>query len=60
MLIDDICSTRTAVLGADDVDRVITAFNYRSATPSRYFTEESNAITWLTGDIHPNDVFGRS
>lgn len=50
MLIDDTCSTRTAVLGADEVSRVITAFNQRSATPSRYFIEESEAIAWLTED----------
>lgn len=47
LLIDDTCSTRTAVVGVDDVGRVITAFNYRSATPSRYFTQESDAIAWL-------------
>jgi hypothetical protein len=23
-------------------------------------TEESDAITWLTEDIHPDDVFGHS
>jgi hypothetical protein len=39
--------------GVDDVGRVLTAFNYRSATLSRYFAEESDAIAWLTEDIHP-------
>jgi hypothetical protein len=50
LLLDDTCSTRTAVVGVDDVGRVITAFNYRSATPSRYFTEESDAVAWLAED----------
>ncbi|WP_411374129.1 hypothetical protein ACLH0K_13830 [Arthrobacter sp. MPF02] len=50
LLIDDTCSIRTAVVGVDDVGRVITAFNYRSATPSRYFTQESDAIAWLLKD----------
>ncbi|MBG6219083.1 hypothetical protein IWX75_003574 [Arthrobacter sp. CAN_A6] len=48
LLIEDTCSTRTAVVGVDEVGKVITAFNYRSATPSRYFVEESDAIAWLT------------
>lgn len=52
LLLDDTCSTRTAVVGVDEVSRVITAFNYRSATPSRYFTEEADAITWLLEDTH--------
>ena len=52
LLIDDTCSARTADIGVDNVDRVITAFNYKSATPSKYFTEESNAIAWLTKDTH--------
>lgn len=50
LLMDDTCSARTAVVGVDEVGRVLTAFNYRSATPSRYFTDESDAIAWLTGD----------
>lgn len=53
LLIDDTCSSRTAVVGVDEVGRVLTAFNYRSATPSRYFTEESDAIAWLKGDTVP-------
>jgi len=59
LLIDDTCSARTAVVGVDYVGRVITAFNSKSATPSRYFAEESDAIAWLT-DIHPDDVSGHS
>jgi hypothetical protein len=58
LLIDDTCSTRTAVVGVDNVGRVLTAFNYRSTTLSRYFAEESDAIAWLTEDIHPDDVSG--
>lgn len=58
LLIDDTCSARTAVVGVDDVGRVITAFNYKSATPSRYFAEEADAIAWLTEDIQADDVSG--
>lgn len=53
LLIEDTCSTRTAVVGVDEVGRVLTAFNYRSATPSRYFTEEADAIAWLREDTEP-------
>jgi hypothetical protein len=60
LLIDDTCSARTAVVGVDDVGRVITAFNHRSATPSRYFTQESDAIAWLTEDNNSGEVFRRS
>ncbi|MCU1631983.1 MAG: hypothetical protein JWM61_635 [Micrococcaceae bacterium] len=47
LLMNDTCSTRTAVVGVDDVGRVLTAFNYRSVTPSRYFTKEADAVAWL-------------
>ncbi|MET1155546.1 hypothetical protein [Arthrobacter sp.] len=60
LLIEDTCSARTAVVGVDNVGRVITAFNYKSATPTRYFVVEADAIAWLTEDIHPGDVSGRS
>jgi hypothetical protein len=60
LLLDDTCSARTAVVGVDDVGRVITAFNYRSATLSRYFEQESEAITWLTDDIHSGEASGRN
>jgi hypothetical protein len=50
-LLEETCSSRTAILGKDEVARVITAFNYRAATPSRYFTDEARAIGWLTSDI---------
>ena len=60
LIIDDTCSTRTAVVGVDNVGRVLTAFNYRSATLSRYFAEEPDAVAWLTEDIRPGDVSGRS
>ncbi|WP_299166373.1 hypothetical protein [uncultured Arthrobacter sp.] len=48
VLLKDTCSSRTAVLGKDEVARVMTAFNYRAATPSEYFTDECRAIEWLT------------
>ncbi|MHA7287410.1 SpoIIAA family protein [Arthrobacter sp. MDT3-44] len=54
LLVEDTCSTRTAVVGVDEVSRVLTAFNYRSATPSRYFTEEADAIAWLREDPGPD------
>lgn len=60
LLLDDTCSARTAVVEVDDVGRVITAFNYKSATLSRYFAEESDAIAWLTEATHPSEVFSRS
>ncbi|MHA7285944.1 DUF7793 family protein [Arthrobacter sp. MDT3-44] len=53
LLIEDTCSTRTAIVGVDEVSRVLTAFNYRSATPSRYFTKESDAIAWLLAETNP-------
>lgn len=53
LLIDDTCSARTAVVGVDEVSRVLTAFNYRSATPSRYFTKESDAVAWLRAAVTP-------
>jgi hypothetical protein len=47
LLIDDTCSTKTAVLGLDVVGMVITAFAYTSATPTQYFTSEVEAVDWL-------------
>jgi hypothetical protein len=51
LLLEETCSSRTAILGMDEVARVLTAFNYRAATPSRYFTDEDQAIGWLTSDV---------
>lgn len=48
LLVDDTWSTRIAIVGLDEVGRVLTAFNHRSATPSRYFDDEADAIAWLT------------
>ncbi|MBG6185481.1 hypothetical protein IWX65_003460 [Arthrobacter sp. CAN_A214] len=56
LLIEDTCSTRTAVVGVDEVGKVLTAFNYRSATPSRYFVEESDAVAWLTQKAVPESA----
>jgi hypothetical protein len=47
LLLDDTCSTRTAVHGTDPVSMVITAFAYTSATPTRFFAEEAEATRWL-------------
>lgn len=49
LLLEETCSSRTAVLGSDEVARVMTAFNYRAATPSRYFSDEAQALSWLLG-----------
>ena len=66
LLIEDTCSSRTAVVGVDEMGKVLTAFNYRSVTPSRYFTDEADALEWLMsapeviGDDHltdPADAF---
>lgn len=46
-LLEETSSSRTAVLGTDEVSRVMTAFNYRAATPSRYFNTEHEAVEWL-------------
>ncbi|WP_146069712.1 hypothetical protein [Arthrobacter sp. B0490] len=50
LLVEDTSSTRVAILSEDEVGRVLTAFNHRSAMPSRYFSNEREAITWLTED----------
>lgn len=55
LLIDDTCSTRTAVLSTDVVSRVITAFAYTSATPTRFFTDEGEAADWLLEAAVPGD-----
>lgn len=51
-LLEETCSSCTAVLGKDEVARVMTAFNYRAATPSQFFTDEAAAIAWLTAEDH--------
>lgn len=40
-------TARTAILGADAVDLVLTAFTVRSTTETRYFTDRSEAVSWL-------------
>lgn len=52
LLIDDTCSSRTAVLGIDPIAMVITAFAYTSATPTQYFTSEDEAVAWLLEAAH--------
>jgi hypothetical protein len=52
ILIDDTCSTRTAVLGTDPVGMVITAFAYTSLTPTQFFTDEREASEWLLEEPH--------
>lgn len=61
LLIRDVASARIAVVGDDDVGRVLTAFTYRSVTPTRYFTTDAEALEWLFDDIreHPS-IFGES
>jgi hypothetical protein len=55
LLLEETCSSCTAVLGKDEVARVMTAFNYRAATPSQYFTDEAAAIAWVTSDRTSSD-----
>lgn len=59
LLIEDTCSLRTGVVGVDEVGKVLTAFNYRSVTPSRYFTVEAEAIAWLTGRAEGGETTSR-
>ena len=59
LLIEDTCSLRTGVVGVDAVGKVLTAFNYRSATPSRYFTVEDEAIAWLLGKAEGGEATSR-
>ncbi|KNC19041.1 hypothetical protein AC792_08685 [Arthrobacter sp. RIT-PI-e] len=61
LLIRNICSSRTAIIGADDVGRVLTAFTHRSVTPTRYFTTTEEALDWVLDDTgeHPS-IFGES
>ena len=47
LLTEDTCSSRTAVVGVDEMAKVLTAFNYRAVTPSRYFADEAEAVEWL-------------
>lgn len=51
LLLEETCSSRTAVVGTDEVARVMTAFNYRAATESRYFSDEARAIEWLLSEL---------
>ncbi|KNC18431.1 hypothetical protein AC792_12445 [Arthrobacter sp. RIT-PI-e] len=55
ILIEDTCSSRTAVVGVDEMGKVLTAFNYRAVTPSRYFTDEATALEWLMQAPDPTD-----
>jgi hypothetical protein len=59
LLIEDTCSLRTGVVGVDEVGKVLTAFNYRSVTPSRYFTNEADALGWLTGQADAGETTSR-
>ncbi|MEC5199818.1 hypothetical protein RCH21_002057 [Arthrobacter sp. PL16] len=61
LLIRDICSSRIAIIGADDMGRVLTAFTHRSVTPTRYFTDDQEATEWLLDETreHPS-IFGES
>ncbi|MDQ0118679.1 STAS/SEC14 domain-containing protein [Pseudarthrobacter sp902506025] len=46
-------ATRLALLGESPVDEVIANFFTRAhmpARPTRYFTSETSALTWLTSD----------
>lgn len=58
LIVRDTCSTRTAILGEDPVSMVITAFAYTSRTPTRFFTDEREAIEWLLEASPANDPHG--
>jgi hypothetical protein len=55
LLIGETSTTRTAVVGVDEIGKVLTAFNYRAVTPSRYFDDEAEAISWLLHGTEPDD-----
>lgn len=59
LLIEDTCSLRTGVVGIDEVGKVLTAFNYRSVTPSRYFTDEAEALAWLADGVDVGETTRR-
>jgi hypothetical protein len=54
LLISETSTTRTAVVGVDEIGKVLSAFNYRAVTPSRYFDDEAEAISWLLHGTDPN------
>ena len=53
MLIEGTHPTRVAVLSTDVVTKVVTAFAYTAIRPTRFFTDETEAIGWLL-DPHPD------
>ncbi|MFJ6001856.1 hypothetical protein [Arthrobacter sp. NPDC092385] len=61
LLVRDRCSSRIAIIGTDDIGRILTAFTHRSVTPTRYFTNDEEATDWLHDDTreHPS-IFGES
>ncbi|KNC19532.1 hypothetical protein AC792_05845 [Arthrobacter sp. RIT-PI-e] len=61
LLIRNVSSSRTAIIGQDDVGRVLTAFAHRSVTPTRYFTDDEEALGWVLDDTGEySSVFGES
>lgn len=61
LLIRDISSSRIAIVGNDDIGRMLTAFTHRSVTPTRYFTDDAAALDWLLDDTHEHpSIFGES
>jgi hypothetical protein len=50
LLVEDTSTTRIAIVSDDAVGMVLSAFNHRSTVPSRRFTDEQEAIAWLTDD----------
>ncbi|WP_104118392.1 STAS/SEC14 domain-containing protein [Arthrobacter sp. B1805] len=47
MLLEGTHPTRVAILSADLVTKVITAFAYAAVRPTRLFSDETEAIRWL-------------
>lgn len=39
--------SRVAIVGDNPMGSILSAFSYRSLTPTRYFTSETSALRWL-------------
>lgn len=57
MLIEGTHPTRVAILTEDLVTKVITAFAYAAARPTRLFSDETEATRWLL-EAHPEPMPG--
>ncbi|KQO00932.1 hypothetical protein ASF21_11615 [Arthrobacter sp. Leaf234] len=61
LLIRNTRCSRIAIVGIDDIGRILTAFTHRSVTPTGYFTDDTAAREWLLDDTHEHpSIFGES